>query len=117
MNKTKFDVTFVGPGSELVGPGALDHKNTLFARKKIVFPEGRLDGSEGSIEIQDSSCWGRKVCVAVVYANRIRKQRSLTTFGKLREVLKKEPLNAPPDDTQWNSFPHLFSTSFVAPVA
>merc|ERR1719223_568491 len=73
LNTTRYDLTFVGPGSEKIGPGALDHKNTFFARKKIVFPGDRLDGGSGKIEITDSSCWGRKSCVAVTYANRIRK--------------------------------------------
>lgn len=68
VNRTKLDITFVGPGSNKEGPGCLAHKNTLSARKKIVFPGDRLDGSSGKIEIQDSSCWGKKNCIVRMFA-------------------------------------------------
>lgn len=120
INRTKFDVTFIGPGSEKLGPGALDHKNTLFCRKKVVFPGERLDGSSGQIEISDSSCWGRKTCIAVVYVNRIIRQPSLKQFGLLRNCIDQswrgdrqymESLSD--DETQWNTFPHLYHQTIV----
>mmetsp|Transcript_18665 Transcript_18665/g.46605 ORF Transcript_18665/g.46605 Transcript_18665/m.46605 type:complete len:336 (-) Transcript_18665:481-1488(-) len=109
INQTKFDVTFIGPGSEKLGPGVLDHKNTNFARKKIVFPGDRMDGSSGQIEIDDSSCWGRKACLAVVYNNRLRQQPSLKQFGLLRNTLSlKDSTNVQGDATQWDTFNHLY---------
>lgn len=120
INRTKFDVCFIGPGSEKIGPGALDHKNTLFVRKKVVFPGERLDGSSGQIEVADSSLSGRKTCIAVVYSNRLIKQPSLKQFGLLRNTLKVngkgdrtdiETLDE--DRTQWNTFPHLYQQTIV----
>ncbi|CAD7941752.1 unnamed protein product [Amoebophrya sp. A25] len=109
LNQTKHDITFVGPGSDKIGPGALDHRNTIFARKKVVFPGDRLDGSSGQIEIDDSSCWGRKTCIAVVYTNRLRKQPSLKQFGVLRNTLKvRDGTDVSGDATQWNAFDHLY---------
>ena len=63
LNETRYDLTFVGPGSELVGPGALDNSHTLGQRKKVVRPGGRLDGSSGTFELDEGSSWGRKTCI------------------------------------------------------
>lgn len=120
MNQTKFDITFTGPGSEKIGPGALDHKNTLFSRKKIIMPGERLDGSTGQIEISDSSIWGKKACIAVVYSTRLQLQPSLRQFGQSRKTIKDQKCyteNCSNDKTQWHTFPHVYqSTNTIYPM-
>jgi len=78
-NRSGKDVVFTGPGATGC---ELFHTNTLGAQKCIVSPGDTFDGQTGA-----ASMYGRKCCICVYPAERVRRQQSLTQFGLARSTM------------------------------
>merc|ERR1719478_212569 len=78
-NRSGRDVVFTGPGATGC---ELFHTNTLGAQKCIVHAGDTFDGQTGA-----ASLHGRKSCICVYPAERVKRQQSLTQFGLTRETV------------------------------
>lgn len=78
-NRSGKDIVFTGPGATGC---ELFHTNTLGAQKCIVPPGDTFDGQTGA-----ASLYGRKACLCVYPAERVKRQQSLTQFGLARSTL------------------------------
>jgi len=99
-NRSGRDVVFTGPGATGC---ELFHTNTLGAQKCIVSPGDTFDGQTGA-----ASLHGRKCCVCVYPAERVRRQQSLTQFGLARGTMsgagkmrRSNSLAGLSDSTKW----------------
>lgn len=78
-NRSGKDIVFTGPGATGC---ELFHTNTLGAQKCIVSPGDTFDGQTGA-----ASLYGRKSCICVYPAERVKRQHSLTQFGLARSTM------------------------------
>jgi len=78
-NRSGKDIVFTGPGATGC---ELFHTNTLGAQKCIVPPGDCFDGQTGA-----ASLFGRKACICVYPAERVKRQQSLTQFGLARHTM------------------------------
>lgn len=99
-NRSGKDIAFTGPGATGC---ELFHTNTLGAQKCIVSPGDTFDGQTGA-----ASLHGRKACICVYPAERMRRQQSLTQFGLARSTMsgmgkmrRSSSLAGMSDSTKW----------------
>jgi len=99
-NRSGKDVVFTGPGATGC---ELFHTNTLGAQKCIVPPGDTFDQQTGA-----ASLYGRKCCICVYPAERVKRQQSLTQFGLARSTMsgagklkRGSSLEKLADITQW----------------
>jgi len=78
-NRSGKDIVFTGPGATGC---ELFHTNTLGAQKCIVPPGDTFDGQTGA-----ASLHGRKACICVYPAERVKRQQSLAQFGLARSTM------------------------------